>query len=177
MLPVELDRLIAASSLTTSFVVDEFGQVVNSAGSSSGIGNQSDKLLLRALRANAQVVLTSGKTARADNYRMPRTADLAIFTNRGAGDLELIPKENQRLTIFGSDKAPGFAAAIDYLKTLGYQRIHVEFGLTGFSAIKDQLDLVVLSTVSGNGLEVFTRQQKLEPIARFELPELEVWVC
>ena len=175
MLPAELDDLIRGSRTSTSFVVDDDGGIANTSGSSSGIGNQTDKKLLSALRANAQVVLTSGKTARLDRYRMPKTADLAIFTNAGVGALELKPAAPQRLSVFGSEVATDFKGALDYTRSLGYDRVHVEFGLTGFLNILTELDLVLISCVSNSGPQAFFRRHGLTPTDRFELDDLNVW--
>lgn len=175
-LPTELSELISASQITSSFVVNQRGLVVNDDGSSLGIGNDSDKTLLRALRANAEIVLTSGRTARADRYRMPKTADLAILTKHGVEELDLTPKDGQKLLVLSS-AVGGFSGAIEHLQNLGYNNIHVEYGPTGFIETRDQIQLLTLSGTSEDGIKLFAAHHNLFPRARFELTELVVWAC
>lgn len=175
MLPAELQNLISSSRITTSFVVDYEGDVVNQSGSSIGIGNLTDRKLLSALRASAQVVLTSGKTARLDNYRMPKKADLAVFTDTGVEEVDLRPVSTQRLTVFGSEVATDFKAALKHIQSLGYDRVQVEFGPTGFQQILPELDLVLISSVSNSGPKAFYKRYGLMPTERFDLEDLSVW--
>lgn len=175
-LPSELEDLIAQSLITTSFVVSPEGAIATPNGSSHGIGNATDKRLLGALRANAEIVLTSGLTARADNYKMPKSADLAILTRAGVTELELEPKPGQRLLILGAEVG-GFAGAIENLKQMGFSRIHLEYGPSGFTSVIELVDLVVISSVTETGVEVFARAHALSPRARFYLDDLVVWAC
>lgn len=176
-LPADLVELIGSFSLTTSFVVDQHGRTANPEGGSTGIGNATDKRLLGALRANSEVVLTSGRTARADQYRMPKSADLAIFTLQGVDELQLQPSGTQRLIVFGKNQAGSFSGAITHLNHLGYQRIHVEFGLTGYKSISTMFDKVFLSSRSRSGLEAFVSEHSLTPTHQFDLGDLLVWAC
>lgn len=176
-LPNDLLALIADANITTSFVVDRDGQVARESGSSQGIGNATDKRLLGALRSSSEVVLTSGLTARVDRYRMPKTADLAIYTRQGVSELNLEPVPPQRLWIFGESEAGDYLEALNHLLSIGYQRIHVEFGPTGFAQLKPHLDLKVISSIGNEGLERFTEQHNLSAKATFELEDLIVWAC
>ena len=175
-LPVELEGLIRAASITSSFVVDSEGAVATPAGSSLGIGNPTDKKLLSALRANAQIVLTSGQTARADNYRMPKTADLAILTRTGVEDLNLVPKPGQELHILGTEVG-GFVGALKHMQAIGYERIHVEYGPTGFAQAQPLIDLVVVSGIEEAGVQKFAESNSLTPKTKFHLADLVVWAC
>ena len=176
-LPAELLKLIGSYSITTSFVVGAQGEVANPDGGSSGIGNSTDKKLLGALRSNAEIVLTSGRTARLERYKMPRTADLAIFTNQGVQELGLSPTPPQRLIVFGQDHASSFSEAIDYLQSIGYQRIHVEFGPTGYASSAASIEKTFLSSKERVGLEKFCKERGLSPDHQFDLGDLIVWAC
>lgn len=158
-------------------MVGSQGEVANPEGGSSGIGNTTDKKLLGALRANAEIVLTSGKTARLERYRMPKSADLAIFTNQGVEELCLTPSPPQQLIVFGQEHAVSFSDAIDYLKTIGYQRIHLEFGPTGYVSCTSRIEKTFLSSIGRVGLERFCKVFGLSPEQEFDLGDLIVWVC
>lgn len=164
---------INKAEITSSFVVDEIGSFVNEAGNSKGIGNQTDLELLRALRAKSEVVLTSGLTARAEQYTMPKHADLAIFTARGVSGLGLKPRAGQKLQILTPPLVTGYQAAISAIKTQ-YQFIHVEFGWEGTKAIRNHIDLFILSSKQRQGIDIFVEKLDLVSTATFELPDLSI---
>lgn len=167
--------MIAGSKISTSFVVDEDGSTVNSRGNSAGLGNAADLALLGAIRASAEVVLTSGKTARADSIRMPRSADLAIFSAAGV-TLNLEPRDGQRLIRITSAEASSYVHALNYLSGLGYQNIQVEFGIQGLEAVIKEIDLVVISSRYPDAAQLFLRDLGISSDFHFELPDLFVAV-
>lgn len=68
------------SGWLATIVSNENGLIVGQDGSSKGIGNQVDLQLLMALRSKADVICTTGKTARAESYKASRFAPLAFLT-------------------------------------------------------------------------------------------------
>lgn len=56
------------------------GKIISEDGNSSGIGNPADLELLLRLRTLASVIVTTGATARADNYKSSKLAPIAIIT-------------------------------------------------------------------------------------------------
>lgn len=172
--PAELLEHISNVSITTSFVVDANGNFVNDQGTSRGIGNKTDLALLGLLRRNSEVVLTSGLTARNDAYVMPKTADLAIFTVQGVSGLHLQEKPGQRLHLIGPSTANSYSEALDATAKLGYQKIHLEFGPKGLSALLDQIDLIVLSAVEDRGVKKFAEANHLEISKTYALPDLAI---
>lgn len=164
---------IESSPITSSFVVDEDGSVVNEAGNSKGIGNETDLELLKALRAKSEVVLTSGLTARAEGYKMPRHADLAIFTAKGVSQLGLKPRAGQKLQILSPPLVTSYPIALSALKTQ-YQKIHVEFGPVGAMAVRSEIDMFVLSSMRQRGIDIFVERLDLVPTASFELSDLSI---
>jgi hypothetical protein len=158
---------------TASFVVDPLGSVVTEAGSSKGLGNESDLRILKTLRQHAEVVLTSGLTARIERYRMPAAADLAIFTEAGISDLALAPKPGQHLVILSPPDIPSYESALERLLS-SYSTVHVEFGPQGFREVLGRIDLVVVSGKSASGVREFVESFDLVPESMFELPELFV---
>jgi hypothetical protein len=169
----ELLAAISRARITTSFVVDEFGAVTNSAGNSQGIGNETDLELLKALRANSEVVLTSGLTARNENYRMPRHADLAIFTAKGVTQLDLKPRAGQKLQILTPPLVQNYADALLAVRSR-YGAIHIEFGPRGVLALKQEINLFVVSGVSKDGIDAFILKLDVHPETTFTHPDLFV---
>jgi hypothetical protein len=151
-----LESLSAGLSLTMSMVVDEAGGTVNDIGTSAGIGNATDLLLLKALRRNSDVVLTSGATFRADEYRFPKTADLAVLSHSRPA---MEAPEGRRLHWLQS----GYREAIEDLWVEGYRHIQVEYGLSGMRELQIARVPILLfvSSVSAEGIDAFLLKQGL----------------
>jgi hypothetical protein len=151
---------VSGFSVTASLVADEFGGTVSSQGNSKGIGNDTDLALLIALRRQSEVILTTGKTFRCDQYKFPRSADLAVLTTQ---NLEIEAPVGQRLTLLRN----GYTSSIRELKIAGYSRIHIEYGVTGISKLVEerQLDALVLSSQSDVGLKALASKLGVDPIA------------
>jgi riboflavin biosynthesis pyrimidine reductase len=77
------------NGLRANFVIDTAGQSFGAKGDSSDISNHVDRLLLGKLRSLADVIVTSGKTARTERYKSSKHAPIAIFTQ--SGDLDSVP--------------------------------------------------------------------------------------
>ena len=151
-------QLVAGFSITASLVCDELGNTVSPVGSSKGLGNQTDLALLIAMRRQAQVIVTTGKTLRADAYSFPKRADLAVLTTR-AISLE-VPKD-RKLIISKS----GYQGTLIELQTAGYQRMHIEYGITGVKdlVIGNALDALVLSSIRRSGVERISAELGVSP--------------
>lgn len=150
------ESLTAGLQLTMSMVVDEAGATVNSEGNSAGLGNQTDLELLKSLRRNSDVVLTSGETFRADKYRFPKSSNLAVLSHQEP-DIEI--PEGRKLHWMQSS----FSSAIGELGALSYKRIQVEYGLTGLRELKREKFPVTLfvSSNSSEGLNTFLAANEL----------------
>jgi riboflavin biosynthesis pyrimidine reductase len=72
-----------------NFAVNDRGESFGASGSSLEVSSELDRLLLGKIRSQADVIVTSGKTARAEKYRSSKHAPIAIFTN--SGDLDAVP--------------------------------------------------------------------------------------
>jgi riboflavin biosynthesis pyrimidine reductase len=110
----------------TASLVSRSGQLIDSEGTSKEISWPEDKLLLSALRRNAEVVLTTGKTARAENIRMPKTAKLAVISN--SGDLSGTRLEATNPDLLMLSGSVDSSEYIEHLESLGFRRLHVEYG-------------------------------------------------
>jgi riboflavin biosynthesis pyrimidine reductase len=72
-----------------NFAIDTSGNSFGASGSSFDVSTDLDRQLLGKLRALSDVIVTSGKTARAEKYRSSKHAPIAIFTS--SGDLDAVP--------------------------------------------------------------------------------------
>lgn len=131
--PSFLNALVAGAELTASLVVSEQGDFVDAEGTSKGLGSPADRVWLGALRRQSQVVLTSGATFRAEAYRMPKTADLAVLTRKQLDSSHLEPKTGQHFHLLGGQDS--YRSSISTLQGIGYERIHVEFGPAGMKEL------------------------------------------
>jgi riboflavin biosynthesis pyrimidine reductase len=172
--PLNLDledyfkELVSGLSITASLVCDENGSTIGKDGSSKGLGNQTDLALLIALRRKSQVVLTSGRTFRADQYRFPKHSDLAVLSNV---PVSINVPAGQRLL----EKKSGYTQALLELKADGYSHIHVEYGLTGISDLVANrvLDGLFLSSTTRAGLDKLALELGVSPVV-VELSDLYV---
>ncbi len=156
--PSFFKQLVSGFAVTASLVCDEQGRTVSPLGSSKGLGNATDLELLIALRRQANVILTSGATFRADEYRFPRSADLAVLSRQSV-DIEVPAGRKFHLI------ASGFGEAIDELLNRQYGRIHVEYGLAGITEVvaKGLLDALFLSSKSRDGVQRLSKNLGVEP--------------
>ena len=159
---------LGAGVITASLVVDHLGSAQGALGNSRGIGNETDRQLLLWFRSNAEVVLTSGATANAEDYKMPSSCDLAILTRQPKSSFSIDPRD-RKLIIMQCD----FTEGLSKLQELGYRRIHTEFGPSGFVELSHHSEVnCFLSSRTNNGLELFASQHKLAIRSRLELPDL-----
>ncbi len=161
--PVEADEffreLTSGFQVTASLVADENGNTVSSEGNSSGLGNSTDLSLLVALRRKSQVILTTGKTFRSDRYKFPKYADLAVLTIQ---ELKLSAPEGQELILSNL----GYLQTLTDLRLKGYKRVHVEYGITGISALvkAKALDALLLSSREKSGVLALASELNVKPL-------------
>jgi riboflavin biosynthesis pyrimidine reductase len=72
-----------------NFAVDQDGASFGLTGDSAGVSTQLDRLLLGKLRSLADVIVTSGETARKERYKSSKHAPIAIFSRTGR--LDMVP--------------------------------------------------------------------------------------
>ena len=161
---------LAAGAVTASLVVDENGSTRSQLGNSRGIGNQTDLNFLLWLRNRSQMVLTSGITAEAEDYRYPSNSDLAILTNSNRNYPRL--SDSISKVRFLSNKT--FLEAIESLLAEGITQIHTEFGETGFQALVAERISCFVSSISTEGIERFLDRTGLALGDSFSLPDLVI---
>lgn len=150
---------LEAGPVTASLVVSANGSAVSAEGTSRGLGNVTDSNLLRWFRNRSEVVLTSGKTAELENYRLPSNPELAILSETEREYQSL--GQNKARVIFLKN-IDSYSSAIGRLQSLGYSKIHCEFGPTGFVDLVNQnLTDGFVSSIEVAGIELFARKHEL----------------
>ena len=72
-----------------NLAVDDNDSTYGISGTSIDVSSELDRLLLGKLRSLADIILTSGKTARQEKYRSSKYAPIAIFSK--IGNLDTVP--------------------------------------------------------------------------------------
>jgi riboflavin biosynthesis pyrimidine reductase len=72
-----------------NFAIDQSGASFGLSGDSSDVSSKLDRLLLGKLRSLADVIVTSGETARRERYKSSKYAPIAIFSK--TGHLDAVP--------------------------------------------------------------------------------------
>ena len=150
---------LPAGDVTASMVVSPTGSAVSTSGTSRGLGNETDLALLKWFRARSQIVLTSGKTAELENYRYPSSTGLAILSRSQRTYDSLTEDREKVLFLNGVDT---YRQAIEELRNLGFQKVHCEFGPSGFIELVNEgkVDGFV-SCVEASGIESFAQRHNL----------------
>ena len=142
-----LDKIYLAVPLVRANLVQGVsGVFVDDSGSSRGISNALDLERLLALRALSDVVVTDGETARKEQYKVPRVADLAVITRDG-----YTPRD--------SDSTHNYLEVrmdpVDAVRSLidsGYKRILLEVGPTLLRSLVEagMVDQICLTNTGGS---------------------------
>ena len=158
----ELEDHFNLGHLTASLVLGQDGNHVDVNGTSKLLGGPADLELLKYFRSRSSWVLTTGATARAERYRIPSKAKLAVLSRQG----ELALPETldaSEVTVLGSDFPMSIASAISHLENLDPGGIHLEFGpqtlLTAHAEI-DRLQ-ILLSSEHETGASNFAEANNL----------------
>lgn len=150
--------------ITASLVVSKEGQSISDAGNSKGLGNKTDLQLLKWFRSLSQIVLTSGKTALAEQYRYPSSAELAILS-RSEREYPSLGGELHRVRFLGMQD--GYASALAALQSQGFERIHTEFGNQGFlELVRSGIADGYVSSTQARGITEFVDSTQLTELSR-----------
>ena len=158
----ELEDHFDLGHLTASLVLGQDGNHVDVNGTSKLLGGPADLELLKYFRSRSSWVLTTGATARAERYRIPSKAKLAVLSRQG----ELALPETldaSEVTVLGSDFPMSIASAILHLENLDPGGIHLEFGpqtLLTAHAEFDRLQ-IILSSEHETGASNFAEANNL----------------
>lgn len=143
--------LAAPETVRLNMITSLTGSAVGSDGTSETLTGGVDRLILRAIRAEADAVIVGAQTVRAEGYLLPRSAALAIVTRSGSLAGLRVPAEQQhpllvlcpqsqtgeveasvshlRADVIGlpADE-PGPAQIVDALRSRGLRRLVCEGG-------------------------------------------------
>lgn len=130
--PSILEALVCGRRHTASLVCSPNGEFLDEHGTSKGLGGPVDKQWLISLRRSSDIVLTSGKTFRAEEYRMPKKSDLAVLSRAPVDTQSLSMQPGQKVIQF---ERSSYSNAATELARDGYRRIHIEYGPRGITAL------------------------------------------
>lgn len=130
------------------------------AGKSSNLSNAEDKLTLIALREAADVIITTGETARNENYRGSKHAPIAVLTRNPETlrDLELFKSGKENFTIDCASAQLGNCLNAK-IRELGYSSPLFEGGLGTLRVLATDLETIQL-VLSITGSE---KPEELQP--------------
>jgi hypothetical protein len=144
--------------ITATLVVGAGGEHVGPEGTSKSLGGQLDFDWFVAVRRRAKVILTSGKTYLDEGYRLPPNAELAVFS-RNLRETDLAPE----VILITDGQANTFGKAVEHLLSLGFDKIHCEFGPTGFLGLAaEPMVEAYLSSDTRSGIEIFSERHGVE---------------
>lgn len=131
-----VENIPAWSGWLATLVSNEDGFLVGHDGSSKGISNQVDLQMLMALRSKADVICTTGKTARAESYKASRFAPLAFLTKsrESLSEIPAVVEPGSHENIFIEPRAgiDPFNWANSELNNMGLKSILFEGGPSSF---------------------------------------------
>jgi hypothetical protein len=171
----DFSSFISDARVTASMVVDEAGHHTGPDGTSKSLGGESDFELLMLFRKRAGTVLTTGLTARSENYRLPSSSSLAILTRSTA---ESLPKQLQveQVRLIGIDTKVTPAECVQQLMTAGPTPIHIEFGPTALiETLRSRTDVrAFISSEYESGPVAFISKWNLFQVGTFRFKNLYV---
>ena len=171
----EVLSLIGDAPITASMVVDEAGSHIGPDGTSKSLGGESDFELLMLFRKRAGTFLTTGLTARSENYRLPSSATLAILTR---SNRETLPEQLQvgQVRLIGNETALTPAESVQQLMTSSPTPLHIEFGPTALTeTLRSRTDVrAFISSEYESGAAAFISKWNLVQVGAFRFKNLYV---
>lgn len=172
------DYLLAVLSgqrVTASLVVDEDGSTQDVNGGSKLLGGDTDLQWLRALRSRSDLVVTGGVTYRAEQYRMPRNADLAVFSRSPLTAPQGYQDSPRFLPFVGARES--ISAELTKLRGK-YRTIHLEFGAQTLFPVTRELGLGIwLSSQYKSGIDYFCEESQLRQLHALRVNDLHIAYC
>jgi len=138
-----------------SYAVDDYGNTVGQTGTSSDLSSPFDLRLLKSLRSQADCIVTTGKTARIENYKASKFAPVAFLT-RSPNSLNEIPAfekpgEFENIVFSDFEDSTLFLDVKAALENLGFKRLLFEGGVSSLRALISQSsNLSLLASISNS---------------------------
>ena len=122
-----------------SLVVDGAGNYTGPDGSSKSISNAVDLQLLLALRSKCQLIVTTGQTARAENYRSSNFAPIGFLTRNHDGLIHLPAFQNpgpfENIILDSQSTVVNFYKLEKELSDRGFRSLLFEGGISSLSQL------------------------------------------
>ncbi len=159
---IDIEALFGPLAITASLVVDHDGRTNGPDGTSKSLGGEVDLELLKAFRRNAGAVLTTGRTARVENYKPPSSAELFVLSRKQRHTLPSAIR-GTTVKILGPSSIATPEAAVDYISALGHAKLHVECGpQTLLELMSSRVPMrLFVSSESEHGARKFSEANKL----------------
>lgn len=167
--------LVAGERISSSLVVDEYGATRDLSGGSKQLGGATDLIWLKALRSRVDLVVTGGNTYRTEQYRMPKTAALAVFSRS-----EIKPPAGYNGSPRFLPQVGEFSSLSDQIKNLSrnYPRLHLEFGPQTLVPLLRELGIGVwVSSQYEDGLVRFCHEHSLAQVHLIRVEDLYLAHC
>jgi len=166
---------IGEAAITASLVVDAEGSHIGSDGTSKSLGGEADFRFLMEFRKRSSTVLTTGKTARLENYRVPASASLVVLTRSGIDSLPRALRV-EAVRLIGDKRAISATEAVEELLTAGNLPIHLEFGpKTLTETLRTRTDVrAFISSEFESGAANFIAMNELRKVNDFRFQNLYV---
>lgn len=164
----ELNAIIARvpdwTGWLATFVINEEGQSVGTDGTSASLSNPTDLAFLISLRTKADVIVTTGATARAEKYKASRLAPIAFLTRNPDSLLALPaftqPGPNKNILLTPKSETSAFLDSQSKLRDLGFKSFLFEGGRNSLNDLLEQtgeIELVLNIANTQNPMEVDSR--------------------
>lgn len=151
-----------------TFVVNQDGEHTGSDGSSKTISNNFDLQLLLSLRSKTDVIVTTGETARKENYKSSRHAPIAFLT-RNPASLSGIPAVTNAGFFENYFLSEHEEAVFDHieksLSDLGFQAFLFEGGRRSLAQLLNSVkDVRFVLSITPNGVQNPARPETINPL-------------
>jgi riboflavin biosynthesis pyrimidine reductase len=138
-----------------SYAIDAHGNSVGEAGKSSDLSSSFDLELLKSLRSQADCIVTTGKTARIENYRASKFAPIAFLTRNPMSLMEIPafskPGEFENIVFSEFEDSTLFLEVRAALERRGFKKLLFEGGASSLNALVSQsMDVSLVASISNS---------------------------
>jgi hypothetical protein len=142
------ERLPNWAGWLATYVVDADGAYIGEDGTSGSLSNAYDLQILMALRSKTDAIVTTGATARAEQYKASRLAPILFITKNPDSLMSLPaflnPGVNANLVLPHRQKDNVFRQADAYLKSQGHNAFLFEGGAKSLPSLIQEIGEVRL---------------------------------
>lgn len=137
------ERIAPWKGWLATFVVDAEGNYIGPDGTAKSLGNPLDLQLLIALRTACDVIVTTGATARAEQYRATRLAPILFLTRNPDSLIDLpafeSPGVHPNYLLDGENHENVFSEANSFLENRGFKSFLYEGGAVSLRDLLAQI--------------------------------------